>query len=87
MAIRVLMEREIEHGNENRLNQLLMELRSKALSAKGYVSGETLRLLDHPFTRADRSELERKVVDNGSSHHGESHEPGVTDVGYSILDY
>jgi heme oxygenase (mycobilin-producing) len=47
MAIRVFIEREIDHGNENRLNQLLMDLRSKALRAKGYISGETLRLLDH----------------------------------------
>jgi heme-degrading monooxygenase HmoA len=48
MAIRVFLEREIEHGSEHRMNQLLMDLRSKALGVKGYISGETLRSLDYP---------------------------------------
>jgi heme oxygenase (mycobilin-producing) len=50
MAVRVFIEREIEHGSKDRMNQLLMELRSKALRAKGYISGETLRALDDPDT-------------------------------------
>lgn len=48
MAIRVLIEREIESGGEIRLNQLLLQLRAKAMQAKGYISGETLRALDNP---------------------------------------
>lgn len=48
MAIRVLIEREIKTGSELKLNQLLLQLRSKAMQAKGYISGETLRALDNP---------------------------------------
>jgi heme-degrading monooxygenase HmoA len=43
MAIRVLIEREVLPENELLLNQLLMKLRSEAMSAPGYISGETLR--------------------------------------------
>ena len=48
MAIRVLIERKIVPENEPSLGNLLMKLRSKAMSAKGYISGETLRALDDP---------------------------------------
>jgi heme-degrading monooxygenase HmoA len=48
MAIRVLIERKIAPENEPGLNSLLMKLRSKAMLAKGYISGETLRSLDDP---------------------------------------
>ncbi len=48
MAIRVLIERRIVLENEAALNNLLMKLRSKALLAKGYISGETLRAMDDP---------------------------------------
>ena len=48
MAIRVLIERKINPENESSLNNLLMKLRSKAMLAKGYISGETLRSLDDP---------------------------------------
>jgi len=48
MAIRVLIERRIVPENETALNNLLMKLRSKALLAKGYISGETLRSIDDP---------------------------------------
>lgn len=48
MAIRVLIEREIEPGQEVKLLQILMQMRSKALRAKGYISGETLRSLSDP---------------------------------------
>ena len=50
MAIRVIIERQVVQGNELRLNSLLMELRSKAMLAKGYISGETLRSLLDPNT-------------------------------------
>ena len=48
MAIRVLIERKIPSENQPRLNSLLMKLRGKAMLAKGYISGETLRSLDDP---------------------------------------
>lgn len=48
MAVRVLIERDIEPGQELNFHQLLMRLRGKAMQAKGYISGETLRSLDNP---------------------------------------
>ena len=48
MAIRVLIERKIDTENEPSLGNLLRKLRSKAMSAKGYISGETLRSLNDP---------------------------------------
>ena len=48
MAIRVLIERRIDPENEPALSSLLMRLRSKAMHAKGYISGETLRSLEDP---------------------------------------
>jgi heme oxygenase (mycobilin-producing) len=48
MAIRALIEREIKSGSEIKLHQLLLKLRAKAMQAKGYISGETLRALDNP---------------------------------------
>lgn len=48
MAVRVLIEREIEPGDESKLQQLLMEMRMKAIRAGGYISGETLRNLNNP---------------------------------------
>ena len=48
MAIRVLIKRKVLPENEPVLSQLLMQLRAKAMLAKGYISGETLRSLDDP---------------------------------------
>jgi heme oxygenase (mycobilin-producing) len=48
MAIRALIEREIKAGSELKLNHLLLQLRAKAMQAKGYISGETLRALNNP---------------------------------------
>ena len=48
MAIRVLIERKIVAENQLKLNTLLMKLRGKAMLAKGYISGETLRSIDYP---------------------------------------
>ena len=48
MTIRVLIEREVEPGQETKLQQILTQARSKAMRAKGYISGETLRALDNP---------------------------------------
>ena len=46
MAIRVIIERKTIPGNELLLNDLLMKLRTKAMTANGYISGETLRSLE-----------------------------------------
>lgn len=49
MAIRVLIERVVDMGQEAKLTQLLTKLRALAVQqAKGYISGETLRDLDNP---------------------------------------
>lgn len=48
MAIRVLIERRMDPANEPALSSLLMKLRGKAMQAKGYISGETLRSLQDP---------------------------------------
>jgi heme-degrading monooxygenase HmoA len=50
MAIRVIIERKTIPGNELLLNDLLMKLRTEAMTAKGYISGETLRSLDDSNT-------------------------------------
>jgi heme oxygenase (mycobilin-producing) len=43
MAVRVFIEREIQLGNDLKLHNLLMQLRTKAMLQKGYITGETLR--------------------------------------------
>jgi heme oxygenase (mycobilin-producing) len=43
MAIRVFIKREIQPGNDLKLHNLLMQLRTKAMLQKGYITGETLR--------------------------------------------
>lgn len=48
MAVRVLIEREIQPGNDLKLHQLLMQLRTKAMMQKGYITGETLHDLEDP---------------------------------------
>jgi heme-degrading monooxygenase HmoA len=48
MTVRVLIERNIVPGNEGVLNEHLVKLRSKAMGARGYISGETLRSVEDP---------------------------------------
>jgi heme-degrading monooxygenase HmoA len=48
MAIRVIIQRVIESGQEARTQQILTQLRSKATQVKGYISGETLRDINNP---------------------------------------
>ncbi len=43
MAVRVFIERQIQPGNDLKLHNLLMQLRTKAMLQKGYITGETLR--------------------------------------------
>jgi heme-degrading monooxygenase HmoA len=48
MAVRVIIDRKVKRGKAAELSKLLRELRSKAMPAKGYISGETLRSLEDP---------------------------------------
>jgi len=48
MTVRIIIEREVEPGQEARLQQLMTLARTKAIKAKGYISGETLRAIDNP---------------------------------------
>jgi len=48
MAVRIIIDRKVKKGKESEFSELLKQLRSKAVSSKGYISGETLRALsDH----------------------------------------
>ena len=48
MTVRVIIQREVKPGQEAGLQHLMVQARSKALKAKGYISGETLRAVDNP---------------------------------------
>jgi len=48
MAIKVIVERQVAQGKETDLANLMREMRSKAMFARGYISGETLRAHDDP---------------------------------------
>jgi quinol monooxygenase YgiN len=47
MTVRVVMEREVEPGREAKFWYLMMKFRSETIKAKGCISGETLRAVDH----------------------------------------
>jgi len=48
MIVRVIIEREVEPGQEPALRLLMTKARTQAMKTKGYISGETLRALDNP---------------------------------------
>jgi heme-degrading monooxygenase HmoA len=48
MTVRVIIERQVEPGQEARLRFLMTQARGKATNAKGYISGETLRAMNDP---------------------------------------
>ncbi len=48
MSVRIIIDRKVKKGREEDFAKLLKELRSKALFAKGYISGEILRVRDDP---------------------------------------
>jgi len=50
MAVRIIIKRKIMKGKELDLAKLLLELRSRAVKQKGYITGETLRDYDDPST-------------------------------------
>ena len=45
MVVKIIIDRKLKKGKESDFFELLKELRSKAISSKGYISGETLRAL------------------------------------------
>ena len=48
MAVKILIRRKVPKGKEGQLLPLLLDLRSKATTQPGYISGETLRNVDDP---------------------------------------
>jgi heme-degrading monooxygenase HmoA len=48
MAVKVLIERQVTKGKDTDLANLMREMRSKAMFARGYISGETLRAHGDP---------------------------------------
>ncbi len=48
MAVKVIIERRVPKGKDTDLANLMRDLRAKAMFAKGYISGETLRAHDDP---------------------------------------
>jgi len=48
MAIKVIIARKVAKGRQSNLVPLLMELRTKAMNQKGYISGETLKGISDP---------------------------------------
>ncbi len=48
MAVKIIIRRKVSKGREAQLLPLLLQLRAKAVTQFGYVSGETLRNADDP---------------------------------------
>jgi heme oxygenase (mycobilin-producing) len=48
MAIKILIYRKVTPGKEKELSEAVRNLRSKAIHAEGYISGETLRSIEDP---------------------------------------
>jgi heme-degrading monooxygenase HmoA len=48
MAVKIIIHRRVPKGKESRLLPLLVDLRSKATTQQGYISGETLRNVNDP---------------------------------------
>lgn len=48
MAVKIIIKRRVPKEKESELLPLLIQLRSKATTQPGYISGETLRNMDDP---------------------------------------
>ena len=48
MSVKILIQRKVKAGKEKELNEAVRELRSKAIHAQGYISGETLSSTEDP---------------------------------------
>ena len=49
MAVKILIRRKIKPGKDAEFNEIVRELRSQAMHAAGFISGETLRSIDDPY--------------------------------------
>ncbi len=49
MSVKIIIDREVRNGKESDFSNLLRELRKKAITSKGYISGETLRSSNDPY--------------------------------------
>jgi heme-degrading monooxygenase HmoA len=48
MAVKILIYRKVRPGKEKELSEAVRNLRSKAIHAEGFISGETLRSVEDP---------------------------------------
>ena len=48
MAVKIIIQRKVPKDKESTLEPLLIEMRSKATTQPGYITGETLRNRDNP---------------------------------------
>jgi len=48
MAVKIIIRRKVRKGKEGQLLPLLLELRSRAITQPGYISGESLRNVNDP---------------------------------------
>jgi heme oxygenase (mycobilin-producing) len=48
MAVKILIQRKVKPGKEEALNEIIRELRNKAMYAEGFISGETLQSIQDP---------------------------------------
>jgi heme oxygenase (mycobilin-producing) len=48
MSVKILIQRKVKPGKESDLNAAVREVRSKAIHAQGYISGETLCSTEDP---------------------------------------
>ncbi len=48
MSVRIIIDREVKKGKEVDFAKVLRKLRAQSIFAKGYISGEILRVRDKP---------------------------------------
>lgn len=48
MAIKILIQRKVKRGKEEELNEIVKDLRLKAMYSEGFISGETLQSIKDP---------------------------------------
>jgi heme-degrading monooxygenase HmoA len=48
MAVKIIIRRKVRKGKERQLLPLLLDIRSKAITQSGYISGETLINVNDP---------------------------------------
>jgi len=48
MSVRIIIDREVKKGKETDFAKALRKLRAQSIFAKGYISGEILRVRDKP---------------------------------------